>query len=74
MKHHNCLECGKEWDCIIKDCRVPIEIYCSPCAEKDDMMSIIRGTHPHGCHIAIQNGLLPVKLTHTKHNYVKVKI
>jgi len=70
---HNCSECGKELDCVTKDCRVPVEIYCFPCAEKYDRMSIIRGMLPYGCHIAIQNGLLPVELTPTIQKYGMVK-
>lgn len=70
---HSCSECNKEWNCITKDCRVPVEIYCSKCAQKYDRMSIITGHHPYGCHIAIQNGLHPAELTPAIHSQPNVE-
>ena len=58
---HNCLDCSKEWECKTDNCRVPLDILCSKCATRKDLMSIVRGTHPVGCHIAIQNKLCPAE-------------
>jgi len=70
---HKCLECSTEWTCKTNNCRVPVEIYCSKCANKNDLMSIITGSHPQGCHISIQNTLPPVELIHAKQIMDSVK-